>query len=45
MQSKKGQGIVEFAVVLAIVAVCVLLILEFVGPRVGNVFSNLLGTL
>jgi Flp pilus assembly pilin Flp len=38
--SETGQGIVEFAIVLAIVAVFVLIVLVLMGPQIGNVFSN-----
>jgi pilus assembly protein Flp/PilA len=38
----KGQGLVEYAVILALVAVVVTVILLLGGPGVGNVFSNIL---
>ena len=41
MFTEKGQGIVEFAIVLAIVAVFVLVILALVGPQIGNIYSNI----
>jgi pilus assembly protein Flp/PilA len=39
--SQIGQGLVEYALLLALVALIVLGILALVGPAVGNVFSNL----
>ena len=40
MKLEKGQGVVEFAVVLAIVLVMILLVLAFAGPAIGNIYSN-----
>jgi pilus assembly protein Flp/PilA len=37
----RGQGVVEFAVVLAIVCVLVILVLLFAGPAIGNIYSNI----
>jgi pilus assembly protein Flp/PilA len=39
--SQSGQGMVEYAVVLVLVAVVVLLILGVVGKQTSNVFSNI----
>jgi pilus assembly protein Flp/PilA len=41
LPSEKGQGLVEYALLLALVAIAVIVILALVGPAVGNVFSNL----
>jgi pilus assembly protein Flp/PilA len=41
LPSEKGQGLVEYALLLALVAITVIVILALVGPAVGNVFSNL----
>lgn len=40
-QAEKGQGIVEFAIVLAIVLVVIILLLVFVGPAIDNMYSNI----
>lgn len=40
MFTEKGQGVVEFAIILVIVLIIVLAILVFIGPQVGNVFSE-----
>ena len=39
---EKGQGLVEYAFILVLVAVTVLAILLLLGPVIGNVFSNLI---
>lgn len=36
-----GQGLVEYALILMMVALVVLVVLALVGPEVGNIFSNL----
>jgi pilus assembly protein Flp/PilA len=40
-----GQGLVEYAFILVLVAVVVIAILLLLGPVVGNVFSNLVANL
>jgi pilus assembly protein Flp/PilA len=37
-----GQGIVEYALILALVAVVVILILSILGTSIQNVFQNIL---
>ncbi len=37
-----GQGLVEYALILMFVAMIVLLVLYWIGPTVGNVFSNII---
>ncbi len=39
-----GQGLVEYALVLVLVAVVVIAILSVLGPQVGNVFSQIMDT-
>jgi pilus assembly protein Flp/PilA len=36
----KGQGLVEYAIILAFVAIVVIAIMRLLGPKVGNVFSS-----
>ena len=38
--SEKGQGLIEYALILILVAVVVLVILTLLGPAIGNTFSN-----
>jgi pilus assembly protein Flp/PilA len=40
-----GQGLVEYALILVLVALIVVVILALLGPAVGNVFSNLVAQL
>jgi pilus assembly protein Flp/PilA len=37
---EKGQGLVEYALILVLVAVVVIAVLTLLGPIVGNVFSK-----
>lgn len=37
---KKGQGLVEYALILVLIAIVVILILSFLGNQVNNVFSK-----
>ena len=42
---EKGQGLVEYALILVLVAIVVIAVLALVGPAVGNVFSNIIGSI
>ena len=37
---EKGQGLVEYALILVLVAVVVLAVLLILGPIIGNVFTR-----
>ena len=38
----RGQGLVEYALILVMVALVVIVVLALLGPAVGAVFSNLI---
>jgi pilus assembly protein Flp/PilA len=40
LPKEEGQGLVEYALILVLVAIVVIAILLVLGPVVGNVFSN-----
>lgn len=42
---KDGQGIIEYALIMVFVAVVVIIIVVFVGPALGNVYSNIISAL
>ncbi len=42
---EKGQGLVEYALILVLVAVVVIAVLLILGPIIGNVFSKINSTL
>ena len=35
-----GQGLVEYALILMLIAVVVIVVLALLGPAVGNMYSN-----
>ncbi len=41
LPSESGQGIVEYALILGLLAITAIVILALLGPGIGNVFSNL----
>ena len=45
MPREEGQGLVEYALSLVLVAVVVIVILALLGPAIGNIFSNLVSAL
>jgi pilus assembly protein Flp/PilA len=38
---EKGQGLVEYALILVLVAIVVIAALMILGPMIGNVFSKI----
>lgn len=38
-RSAKGQGLLEYAMILMLVALIVIIILALIGPAVGNLYS------
>jgi pilus assembly protein Flp/PilA len=41
LHREDGQGLVEYALILVLVAIVVIAILTLLGPRIGNVFSQI----
>ena len=42
---EKGQGLVEYALIIVLVAIVVIAALSILGPRISNVFNTISGTL
>ena len=42
---EKGQGLVEYAVILVLVAMVVIVILALLGPAIGNVVSTIMNAI
>ncbi len=40
-ERQRGQGLMEYALVIALVAVVVIVILTLVGPQIGNMYSRI----
>jgi pilus assembly protein Flp/PilA len=41
-QRTQGQGLIEYALILTLVAVVVIVILAILGPAIGETFSNII---
>jgi pilus assembly protein Flp/PilA len=41
----KGQGMVEYGLILMLVAIIVIVILALLGPAVGNMFSEVVNSI
>ena len=39
--TEKGQGLVEYALILTLVAIVVIAVLMVLGPAIGKVFSSI----
>ncbi len=42
---EEGQGLVEYALILVLVAIVVIAILTLLGPEIGNAFSRVTNAL
>jgi len=42
---EEGQGLVEYALILVLVAIVVIAILLLLGPVIGNVFSRIVAAI
>jgi pilus assembly protein Flp/PilA len=45
LSREDGQGLVEYALILVLVAIVVIAILTLLGPQIGNVFSQVVSAL
>jgi len=41
ISKEKGQGLVEYAIILAFVAIVVISVVRLLGPEIGNTFSDI----
>jgi pilus assembly protein Flp/PilA len=42
---EKGQGLVEYAIILSLVAMIVIAVVRLLGPQIGNTFSKISNSL
>ncbi|HMD82644.1 MAG TPA: Flp family type IVb pilin [Anaerolineales bacterium] len=42
---ERGQGLVEYAIILALVALVVIAVVRLLGPEIGNTFSTISNSL
>lgn len=42
LAQEDGQGLVEYALILMLVAMIVIVVLALLGPAIGNIFSTLI---
>jgi pilus assembly protein Flp/PilA len=38
---EQGQGLIEYALILTLVAVVVILVIRMLGPKLGNTYSTI----
>ena len=41
ISKEKGQGLVEYAIIIAFVALVVISVVRLLGPSIGNTFSKI----
>ena len=39
--SEKGQGLVEYALIIVLIAIVVIVAMQFLAPTIGNVFNEI----
>ena len=39
--AERGQGLIEYALILVLVAIVVFVVLTLLGPTIGNTFSSI----
>ena len=39
---ERGQGLVEYALILVLISIFVIVVLAVLGPGIGNVFTNIM---
>ncbi len=42
---EEGQGLVEYALILVLIAIIVIAVLTLLGPAIGNIFSSIMAAL
>ena len=45
MCRENGQGLVEYALIVGLIAIVVIAVLSLLGPIIGNIFSNIVNAL
>ena len=45
LTKENGQGLVEYALILVLVAIVAIAILAVLGPQIGNIFSQITSVL
>ena len=45
LSREKGQGIIEYALILVLIAIVVIAVLSLIGPAIGNIFSDIVNAL
>lgn len=38
---ERGQGLIEYAIILSLVAVVVIVVMRMLGPKLGNTYSTI----
>lgn len=42
---EEGQGLIEYAMIIMMVAIIVVVVLTLMGPTIGNMYSNVMNNL
>ncbi len=45
LQREEGQGLVEYGLIIFLVAIVIIAILVLLGPQIGSIFSGITGSI
>ncbi len=45
LSPERGQGLVEYALIISFVVLVIIVVFWFFGPAVGNMYSNVISTI
>lgn len=44
-KNEKGQGLIEYALIIVLVSIVVIAVLALLGPAIGNIFRQIINTI
>lgn len=44
-KSEKGQGLIEYALIIVLVSIVVIAVLALLGPSISNIFQQIINTI
>ncbi len=43
-RASKGQGLIEYALIIVLVSIAVIVVVSLLGPQIGEVFSDIMSS-
>jgi pilus assembly protein Flp/PilA len=45
LSKEKGQGLIEYALIIVLVSIVVIVVLALLGPAISNIFGEIINTI